>query len=231
MAVRKTSSTTKKTTKTVTKRKTVVTTKAKPVKKATKAASTKKATANTKKAQPAKAKKVAAPKAKAPVVKKPTIKKVIETKSVPKENLKVISSTNYVIGTDIKPYVMKKNEEYMNDNQLNHFKKILEHWKMDLMMDAESAITNLKEVNNYADPNDRATEEENLTLRLKEQDRKRKLIKKIEGALQQIKEKEYGYCEGCGIEIGIRRLEARPTAQLCIDCKTLDEIREKRAAT
>jgi len=82
-----------------------------------------------------------------------------------------------------------------------------------------------------ADLNDRATQEEIFALKLRARDRERKLLKKIEEALQQIEDREYGYCESCGVEIGIRRLEARPTAALCIDCKTLDEIREKRSTS
>jgi DnaK suppressor protein len=84
------------------------------------------------------------------------------------------------------------------------------------------------EATNFPDPNDRATQESEFSLELRTRDRERKLIKKIDEALDRIEEHEYGYCEACGVEIGIRRLEARPTATLCIDCKTLDEIREKQ---
>ena len=80
----------------------------------------------------------------------------------------------------------------------------------------------------FADPNDRATQEEEFTLELRARDRDRKLIRKISEALTSLDSGDYGYCEGCGLEIGIRRLEARPTATLCIDCKTLDEIKEKQ---
>lgn len=130
------------------------------------------------------------------------------------------------------PYQLKKDEVYMNDNQLSHFRGILEAWKRELMKEVDNTIIEMKEasVTVLADPNDRATQEEAFNLELRTRDRERKLIRKIEEALQQIDDKEYGYCESCGIEIGIRRLEARPTAVLCIDCKTLDEIREKRTA-
>lgn len=130
------------------------------------------------------------------------------------------------------PYQPKEGEAYMNDNQLAHFRHILETWKQELMREVDHTISELKEasVTVLADPNDRATQEETFNLELRTRDRERKLIRKIEEALQQIDNKEYGYCESCGIEIGIRRLEARPTAVLCIDCKTLDEIREKRTA-
>lgn len=125
-------------------------------------------------------------------------------------------------------YQPDKNESYMSDAQLEHFRKILEQWKHELMEEVDQTIKDLKNAGTPADPNDRATQEEAFSLELRIGDRERKLIKKIEQAIQLINNKEYGYCEACGIEIGLRRLEARPTAFLCIDCKTLDEIREKR---
>lgn len=127
------------------------------------------------------------------------------------------------------PYMPVNDEKYMNDKQLAHFRNILEAWKKELMKEVDNTIIEMKEasVTVLADPNDRATQEETFNLELRTRDRERKLIRKIEEALQQIDDKEYGYCESCGVEIGIRRLEARPTAVLCIDCKTLDEIREK----
>ncbi|MBP6103707.1 MAG: RNA polymerase-binding protein DksA [Gammaproteobacteria bacterium] len=120
----------------------------------------------------------------------------------------------------------------MDSKQLTHFRAILDHWKHALMQEVDHTITEMKEasVTLLADPNDRATQEEAFNLELRTRDRERKLIRKIEEALKRIDAKEYGYCELCGVEIGIRRLEARPTAVLCIDCKTLDEIREKRTA-
>ena len=130
------------------------------------------------------------------------------------------------------PYNAQPAEVYMNEQQLKHFRNILSEKKKDLMQEVDNTINEMKgkSVQLLADPNDRATEEEILNLELRARDRERKLIRKIEEALQQIDDKEYGHCESCGIEIGIRRLEARPTATLCIDCKTLDEIREKRTA-
>lgn len=130
---------------------------------------------------------------------------------------------------EIAPYETVVGEEYMNKNQLAHFKQLLEQWRRDLMEEVDHTITEMKEATNLADPNDRATQEETFGLELRTRDRERKLLKKIEEALQQIEDEEYGYCEACGVEIGVRRLEARPTATLCIDCKTLAEIREKRA--
>ena len=97
------------------------------------------------------------------------------------------------------------------------------------MEEVDHTITEMKEAGVMADPNDCATQEETFSLELRTRDRERKLLKKIEEALQKIEDEEYGYCDTCGVEIGVRRLEARPTATLCIDCKTLDEIKEKRA--
>lgn len=129
----------------------------------------------------------------------------------------------------IAPYRITSGESYMSEEQLAHFRGILIAWMRDLMEEVDHTITEMKEATVLADPNDRATQEETFSLELRTRDRERKLIKKIEEALQQIKDKDYGYCEACGIEIGVRRLEARPTATLCIDCKTLAEIQEKRA--
>ncbi len=127
------------------------------------------------------------------------------------------------------PYKAKKNEEYMNENQEAHFRAILEAWKTELMEEVDRTVHHMQdEAANFPDPNDRATQESEFSLELRTRDRERKLIKKIEETLSMIDSHEYGYCEACGVEIGIRRLEARPTASLCIDCKTLDEIREKQ---
>ena len=126
------------------------------------------------------------------------------------------------------PYRIHTTEEYMNEQQLQHFTNILESWKKDLMVEVDHTITEMKEADILADPNDRATQEETFNLELRARDRERKLIKKIETALKKIKDHEYGYCDSCGVEIGVRRLEARPTATLCIECKTLAEMREKR---
>lgn len=129
------------------------------------------------------------------------------------------------------PYVAKADEEYMNDTQLSHFHSILSNWKQKLMEEVDRTVHHMQdETRNAADPADRATQEEEFNLELRTRDRERKLIKKIESTLNKIENKEYGFCDGCGIEIGIKRLEARPTANLCIECKTLDEIREKHIA-
>jgi DnaK suppressor protein len=127
------------------------------------------------------------------------------------------------------PYKPKKGEEYMNEAQRDHFKAILRSWRNQLMEEVDRTVHHLQdEAANYPDPADRATQEEEFSLELRTRDRERKLIKKIDSTIEKIAQDDYGYCESCGIEIGIRRLEARPTADKCIDCKTLDEIREKQ---
>jgi DnaK suppressor protein len=127
------------------------------------------------------------------------------------------------------PYKIKRGEPYMNEKQREHFKKILLDWRSQLMEEVDRTVHHLQDdAANYADPADRATQEEEFSLELRTRDRERKLIKKIDSTVEAIAQDEYGYCESCGIEIGIRRLEARPTANKCIDCKTLDEIKERQ---
>ena len=128
-----------------------------------------------------------------------------------------------------KPYEIKEGEEYMNEAQVEHFRRILQNWKGELMREVDRTVHHMQdEAANFPDPNDRATQESEFSLELRTRDRERKLIKKIEEALENLERGDYGYCETCGVEIGLRRLEARPTATQCIDCKTLDEIREKQ---
>lgn len=130
-----------------------------------------------------------------------------------------------------KPYQEKPGEEYMNKKQLDHFRNILNQWKDELSDDLDRTVHTMQdEVTMFADPNDRASQESDMALELRNRDRERKLIKKIDDTLRKIDEDDYGYCNACGIEIGLKRLEARPTATLCIDCKTLDEIRERQVA-
>ncbi|AMO67141.1 MAG: RNA polymerase-binding protein DksA [Zhongshania sp.] len=127
------------------------------------------------------------------------------------------------------PYVEKKGEEYMNDKQKEHFRQILLNWKAELMEEVDRTVSHMKdEAANFPDPADRATQEEEFSLELRTRDRERKLIKKIDSTINLIDEDDYGYCNTCGVDIGIKRLEARPTATLCIDCKTLDEIKERQ---
>ncbi|MDA1332368.1 MAG: RNA polymerase-binding protein DksA [Proteobacteria bacterium] len=119
----------------------------------------------------------------------------------------------------------------MGIKQKNHFKKILLELKNQLGADIDKTVHTMQdEATVFADPNDRASQESDMALELRNRDRERKLIKKINETIGRIELGDYGYCDSCGIEIGLRRLEARPTASLCIDCKTLDEIREKQMA-
>ena len=127
------------------------------------------------------------------------------------------------------PYKTKKDEEYMNPKQLDHFRLILEAFRQELMEGVDKTVHHMQdEAAIFPDPLDRAAQEEEFGLELRTRDRERKLIKKIAESLERIESEEYGFCEACGAEIGIKRLEARPTAELCIDCKTFDEIREKQ---
>jgi DnaK suppressor protein len=126
-------------------------------------------------------------------------------------------------------YVPAEGEEYMNDAQLAHFRNLLLDWKHNLMEEVNRTVNHMQDDSaSFPDPNDRATQEEEFSLELRTRDRERKLLKKINDTLARIEAKDYGYCDACGIEIGLRRLEARPTATLCIDCKTLEELREKQ---
>lgn len=127
------------------------------------------------------------------------------------------------------PYDEQEGEEYMNDAQREHFRAILTNWKNELMREVDRTVDHMRDdAANYPDPNDRASQESEFSLELRTRDRERKLLKKINESLINLDSNDYGFCESCGIEIGVRRLEARPTADLCIDCKTLDEIREKQ---
>jgi len=129
------------------------------------------------------------------------------------------------------PYIPEAGEEYMNSKQLAHFRAILGGIKGDLITDIERTVHTMQdEATVFADPNDRASQETDIAIELRNRDRERKLIKKIDEALASIDSGDYGYCSSCGVEIGIKRLEARPTATLCIDCKTLEEVREKQVA-
>ncbi len=129
----------------------------------------------------------------------------------------------------IAPYQEKKGEEYMNESQVAHFRDILLAWKRSLMEEVDRTVHHMQDdAANFPDPNDRATQESEFSMELRARDRERKLIKKIDDSIRNLDNSEFGYCEACGVEIGVRRLEARPTATLCIDCKYLDEIREKQ---
>ncbi len=136
------------------------------------------------------------------------------------------SSTEF---KNFEPYQTKRGEVYMNEPQREHFRAILLNWKAELMQEVDRTVSHMKdEAANFPDPADRATQEEEFSLELRTRDRERKLIKKIDSTIERIDQDDYGYCDACGVEIGIQRLEARPTASLCIDCKTLAEIKEKQ---
>ena len=127
------------------------------------------------------------------------------------------------------PYKEVKGEEYMGEPMRAHFTGILNKWKLELMQEVDRTVHHMQdEAANFPDPADRASQEEEFSLELRTRDRERKLIKKIDSTLELIENNDYGYCDACGVEIGIRRLEARPTATLCVDCKTLAEIKEKQ---
>jgi len=163
--------------------------------------------------------------AKKPVVKKP-IEKKIANKVILKS--KVVKETTKKIALPSLHYQKIPGEEYMNPEQQKHFREVLLKWKKQLLGEMERTVHHMQdEAANFPDPNDRATQEEEFSLELRARDRERKLIKKIDEALQRLDSQDYGYCEACGVEIGVQRLDARPTATLCIDCKTIDEIREK----
>jgi DnaK suppressor protein len=211
--------------KSVTKRKTTAkkaavkkkSTAAKPA--AVKATTKKKATAK-KKSTAAKPATVKATTAKSASKKRATAKKLVSQEPQ-------VATALPIEGID--PYSPSSGEIYMSDEQYDHFRNILIEWKRQLMEEVDRTVDHMKtDAANYADPADRATQEEEFSLELRTRDRERKLIKKIDESLALIDSGEYGFCEGCGIEIGIRRLEARPTATLCIDCKTLQEIKEKQ---
>ena len=161
--------------------------------------------------------------AKSKVTAKPQVKK---TAAKSKVTAKPVSGLK-----QFKTYTPKANEKYMSKSQISHFKNILIDWKVELSAELSKTVNHMQtDVTNYADPNDRASQESEMALELRNRDRERKLIKKINETLKNIDEDEYGYCMGCGEEIGLNRLQARPTATLCIDCKTLQEIKEKQMA-
>lgn len=129
------------------------------------------------------------------------------------------------------PYQPQPDEEYMSEGQKAHFRDILLSWKRELMAGSQRTVTHMQdEPLNLPDPNDRASQKEEFSLELRARDRERKLLRKIDKAMQRLANDEYGYCESCGVEIGLRRLEARPTAELCIECKQVEEIKEKSHA-
>ncbi|MFK8067496.1 MAG: RNA polymerase-binding protein DksA [Gammaproteobacteria bacterium] len=156
-------------------------------------------------------------------------KTLTKKKATSKKDTAVNKAKDLTSFDNFEPYKAKKGEEYMNAAQSEHFKAILLAWHKDLQEEVDRTVDHMQsDASNFSDPNDRATQEEEFALELRTRDRERKLTKKIRTSLADIESGDYGFCEVCGIEIGIQRLEARPTANLCIDCKTLDEIKEKQ---
>ena len=197
--------------------------KAKPTK--TKSPVTKKAIAKKSLVKKAPVKKVAAKKV---AVKKAPVKKVaakkVATKKAPAKKVSAKKRS-----TPISSYQGRKGEKYMSAAMKKHFLAVLIDWREHLKEEMQKTFDHLKNKGeSYADPIDRASQEEEFAFELRTRDRERKLISKIAMSLDQIKQDDYGYCYACGIEIGVKRLEARPTATHCIDCKTLDEIKEKQ---
>jgi len=180
------------------------------------------------KAQPrpkATAKPKAAPKATKANVSKPKAKAAAR----PVAPAAVTAPDSHMQARGFTPYKIKRGEEHMNEAQKEHFKNILRSWRNELMQEVDRTVHHMQdEAANPPDPADRATLEEEFSIELRTRDRERRLIKKIDSTIELIANDDYGWCDSCGVEIGIRRLEARPTANKCIDCKTLDEIKEKQ---
>ncbi len=206
-----------------------------PKKADTKKSATKKTAPKKTKLKKAPAKKVATKKAS---VKKVATKKV-ETKRAPTKKVAAKKAPTKKVATKkasakkrtspISSYKGRKGEKYMSAAMKKHFNSVLIDWREHLKEEMQKTFDHLKNKGeSYADPIDRASQEEEFAFELRTRDRERKLINKIAASLEQIKQDDYGYCYACGIEIGVKRLEARPTATHCIDCKTLDEIKEKQ---
>ena len=129
----------------------------------------------------------------------------------------------------IDPYKPKRGEEYMSQGQLDHFHKILSAWKRELMFEVDRTVHHMQdEAANFPDPNDRATQESEFGLELRTRDRERKLLRKIDSALARIEDGSYGYCDETGEEIGLKRLEARPVATLCLEAQERRELAERQ---
>ncbi len=212
----------------------------KKTRRTTKRAVVKKKTSKVKKRKVSPPRKKAAKKARGKAERKPAQKKSVtkararpraQTKSPPKARARMLKPGENGTVPRVASYQLKKGETYMSPQQLEHFSKLLLNWKKELMREVDKTVSHMQsDATNFADPADRATQEEEFGLELRTRDRERKLIKKIDEALGMMGMDEYGYCSACGAEIGIRRLEARPTATLCIDCKTMQELKERQLA-
>lgn len=158
-----------------------------------------------------------------------TSAKVAKKKVTKKSPSKAKKSNSDELIHGIAPYKEKAREKYMSSKQASHFRSILSAWKESLLDEVSRTIHLMQdETINHPDPNDRASQETDMSLELRNRDRERKLLKKIASTMLRLENDDYGWCDRCGIEIGIRRLEARPTADLCVDCKTLNEIKERQ---
>ena len=203
-------------------------TKAAPKTKAKKAKPSAKATSKAKKAK-AKTKAKPAPKTTKAKTKQPKSKPKAKAAARSTAPAAVTAPEAHMQARGFTPYNIKRGEEYMNEAQKEHFKSILRNWRNELMEEVDRTVHHMQdEAANPPDPADRATLEEEFSIELRTRDRERRLIKKIDSTIELIANDDYGWCDSCGVEIGIRRLEARPTANKCIDCKTLDEIKEKQ---
>ena len=165
--------------------------------------------------------------AKKQIVKKLAVKKTAVKRTPAKKSVKKVAAKKRA--TPISSYKGRKGEKYMSAAMKKHFNAVLIEWREHLRDEMQKTFDHLKNKGeSYADPIDRASQEEEFAFELRTRDRERKLLNKIASSLEQIKQDDYPYCYACGIEIGVKRLEARPTATHCIDCKTLDEIKEKQ---
>ena len=163
------------------------------------------------------------------VATKSSTKKAAPKKILSKKNKRVDHYEESQFLASIKPYTLKKSEKYMSVKQKQHFQKILASWKEQLQLEQDRTADKIqKNASHFPDESDRATHEEEFTLELRTRERERRLLSKISESIEDLKSDDYGYCASCGIEIGIRRLEARPTATRCIDCKTIEEIHERQ---
>jgi DnaK suppressor protein len=161
--------------------------------------------------------------------KKKAAKKTARKKAAPKRN--AASGGDPLTGPihGIEPYAVRRGEEYMSDDQLDHFREILNAWKRELMFEVDRTVHHMQdEAANFPDPNDRATQESEFGLELRTRDRERKLLRKIDSALARIDDGSYGYCEETGEEIGLKRLEARPVATLCLEAQERRELAERQ---
>ena len=192
---------------------------------------TKKKTANKSGSKKVAEKKVVKKTAPKKAVKKVTAKKAVKKAAPKKATSKKTYKGEEAFLASIEPYKLNKKEKYMSAKQRKHFLTILTSWKEQLEFEQDKTASKIQtNNNNFADDSDRATHEEGFALEIRTRDRERKLLSKIKESIEQLQSNDYGYCYNpyCGVEIGIRRLEARPTATLCIDCKNLQEIEEKQ---